>query len=755
MGIIEFRIVGLPRSVDTDELEDFVENLLRGATVQESQYFLSNNKRTIAILCIETDLSIHAGAKLLRTSKFQGTVLHVELSKSADGDSAPRTSKQNQKSREWQVAKDVAVSFYDYIQEDSTRLERASDREEVGILFREFCETTNVDTDSNLYRLESLVLIMLRQKKLIKSRRYGDKVVVSFAQGGEPGNFALETNAKDRVLQTLKEQEENKHGVVVSEAMGLLDIVPIKGWTAFHFKITMQDPSVTLNEVTVGGPQRRAFAVEKSAWPTARDKIQVVFTSFGIGLYRGSIRMNFTKDSLSFVIVRHLTVRSGDEAMDNILKPTAPFQKRKKRFHKPAVDVIPPPERNDGKSSTNPFAKLPHHKIPSEVQQLLLNKELEWELNKPDADVSLYAKFWKHLLWATEYQAYEDIQVYDMESAQLKREGRFMVLHVPGLAEGRPSVLRGDLVNVSWKGFLFKGRVHQTRLLDVLMELDGSFHKKFNQSLDTVDVRFTFSRTTLRTSHEACSKAASMMGKVMLTPNSEYAVASFERSMPRSLQWANRTLNDEQRATVFNIVKGKGRPLPYILFGPPGTGKTTTVVETVYQLNRQNEYMNVLLVAPSNDAADILVEKLSSLFPPSEMRRVIAYSRTVDQVSPTVRPYVAEGLSDVEMCTEIMSYRIIVSTVNLAARFAFYGIPRGHFGALVVDEAGHATEPEVIGVAASLMDFTRQDSQVGQLILAGDPKQLGPVITSDLCQEVWHVHVIHGTSNWNRRLQPW
>ena len=52
-----------------------------------------------------------------------------------------------------------------------------------------------------------------------------------------------------------------------------------------------------------------------------------------------------------------------------------------------------------------------------------------------------------------------------------------------------------------------------------------------------------------------------------------------------------------------------------------------------------------------------------------------------------------------------------------------------------VDEAGHATEPEVIGVAASLMDFKRPDSQVGQMILAGDPKQLGPVITSDLCQK--------------------
>lgn len=163
------------------------------------------------------------------------------------------------------------------------------------------------------------------------------------------------------------------------------------------------------------------------------------------------------------------------------------------------------------------------------------------------------------------------------------------------------------------------------------------------------------------------------------------------------------------------------------------TGKTTTVVEAVYQLVRNNEYLNILLVAPSNDAADILVEKLSSHFPPSEMKRVIAYSRSIDQVSSVVRPYVIDG--DSEMATEIMSSRIVVSTINLAARFPYHGVPRGHFGVLCVDEAGHATEPEVIGVAASLMDFKRNDAQTGQLILAGDPKQLGPVITSDLCQK--------------------
>lgn len=63
--------------------------------------------------------------------------------------------------------------------------------------------------------------------------------------------------------------------------------------------------------------------------------------------------------------------------------------------------------------------------------------------------------------------------------------------------------------------------------------------------------------------------------------------------------------------------------MPYVIFGPPETGKTTTIVETFYQLARLHKYtpeqpkLKILLVAPSNDATDILVEKL----PPTSLHR--------------------------------------------------------------------------------------------------------------------------------------
>jgi len=589
MPVIEYRIVGLPHLVDTDELEAHVERILRGASVVESQYFLSKNKRTIALLTVEAKVPIDIGAKLLRKSRFEGTILKVELSNKngvgggeAAEEPAPLTTMRKNKpktSNKWnQLAKDLVVPFYEYVKEEPDRLERASDREEVGLLFREYCQSNdaidNISPSRNR-RLESLVLMMMRKQKLMRSKRYGDKVVVAFAKE-EPGDFADESEARERVLHKMEKQSENKNGVVVSEAMGLPDIVPLKGWVSLYFQVESRDSSVQLEEVAVAGPEKRSFAVDNSMLPTTLSRqisVLVVFTSTGIGLYRGSIQMRFTDGVNSFLIVRYVTIRSGDEAMNDILKPTAPYEKKKRRREKRPDEVIPPPIEEKNRKSSNPFAQLPRHKIPKEFQQLLTTPELEYEPEKPDMDVSLYPKFWNELLWASECQAYKDIKLYDMDSVKLVREGRFMVLHVPGLAEGRPSVLRGDLVNVTWKGSLYKGRVHQTRLLDVLMELDGSFHTRFNQSLDAVDVRFTFSRTTFRTSHEGCTKAVDSMGEHMLAPKLEHEIVHFDRSVPRALLWANRSLNDEQRATVFHIVKGGRRPLPYIVFGPPGTGK--------------------------------------------------------------------------------------------------------------------------------------------------------------------------------------
>jgi hypothetical protein len=515
-------------------------------------------------------MSPEDGPRLLKKPQFddiQPSVSPLAVkAKKSNKKGKRKSNKKGKRSKTRSQANAIAIPFYEYIKADPIRLARASDRDQVTALFQDFFPHDNP-------LLEGFVMLTLRQRKLVRSKRYGNKVIVTYSQG-EPGNFPPQDERQDaraRVLQHMEVEESNKEGVSISEANGLPDIVPPKECTKFHFEISAPDDTVRLDAVTVTGPQRRAFAVENSALPLHfpnEHKVQIVFTSTGTGVYRGLFRMSFTKDDSSFVIVRRVAIKSGDKALDDILKPTSPYKKKERRVDEPPTEIVPGP-RMKRKSSSQ---LLPHHRIPSDTRELIKVGELEHTLKKPDTDVKLYAKFWKDILWASEHQAYDDIKLYDMENASLKREGHFMVLHVLGLAEGRPSVLRGDIVNVTWNNRMYEGRVKTTRLLEILIEFDRSFHQTFNHALDKVNVRFTFSRTTFRTSHEACSKAPQSMGEYMLTPKREHWIIPYPRIVPDNLQWANPTLNVEQRAAVTRIVKGGRRPLPYVLFGPPGTG---------------------------------------------------------------------------------------------------------------------------------------------------------------------------------------
>ncbi|KAI7789308.1 RNA helicase Mov10l1-like, partial [Triplophysa rosa] len=69
-------------------------------------------------------------------------------------------------------------------------------------------------------------------------------------------------------------------------------------------------------------------------------------------------------------------------------------------------------------------------------------------------------------------------------------------------------------------------------------------------------------------------------------------------------------------------------------------------------------------------------------------------------------------------------HRIVVSTCSSAGMMYQIGLRVCHFTHVFLDEAGQATEPE------TLIPIGLLSGESGQIVLAGDPKQLGPVIKS-------------------------
>lgn len=72
-----------------------------------------------------------------------------------------------------------------------------------------------------------------------------------------------------------------------------------------------------------------------------------------------------------------------------------------------------------------------------------------------------------------------------------------------------------------------------------------------------------------------------------------------------NIQFRNKKLNESQRQAIAGIIANEQL---CIVHGPPGTGKTTTLIEAIVQLVQQGE--KVLVSAPSNTAVDHLAKGL-------------------------------------------------------------------------------------------------------------------------------------------------
>lgn len=164
-------------------------------------------------------------------------------------------------------------------------------------------------------------------------------------------------------------------------------------------------------------------------------------------------------------------------------------------------------------------------------------------------------------------------------------------------------LVNSSLVNSSTK-FLFTGTVSYVDGDRMVVTVADNAPLATLQTEENVGVQLYFDETTYRLMFEALDRVINAKGnrlaylRDLFASRQKAETFSFD---PIRFPW----LNPAQEQAVNNVLRAKDVA---IVHGPPGTGKTTTLVEAIYEtLRRENQ---VLVCAQSNMAVDWISERL-------------------------------------------------------------------------------------------------------------------------------------------------
>ncbi|XP_055679175.1 putative helicase MOV-10 isoform X2 [Lutzomyia longipalpis] len=368
-----------------------------------------------------------------------------------------------------------------------------------------------------------------------------------------------------------------------------------------------------------------------------------------------------------------------------------------------------------------------------------LNSTIEHYLNS-EVTKGNYVNFWSTFIQMEDSAASEQLSKIDKFKVNLIYSQGYYLLHIPNLLEEN-MLMEGDKVHiVESKGQLDHlssqtirklkksfGRVYELKKDHVVLDFEDMIVLKDLK----YDIHFLTNRMTIQLERQALDfveqhKIQKFFFPECLTKHS----IDFH-----GFDWVNESIktNPEQQSAVIHIVQKSSFPSPYILMGPPGTGKTTTLVEAIYQILMRSPNDRILVAATSNYACDVITIRLLKFLQTSQVYRMFASSKeqNLDSIDPKLLEIsnLKGGTHYYPTIVYLSKFSVILTTLAIAGKFAQARIHSGHFQYVFIDEAGSSTEPSTLIPIAGVISSPGMIH--GQIVLAGDPMQLGPIVKCD------------------------
>ncbi|AET38877.1 ATP-dependent 5'-3' DNA helicase HCS1 Ecym_3390 [Eremothecium cymbalariae DBVPG len=235
------------------------------------------------------------------------------------------------------------------------------------------------------------------------------------------------------------------------------------------------------------------------------------------------------------------------------------------------------------------------------------------------------------------------------------------------------------------------------------------------------------------------------------------------------ISFHNQNLNDSQKKAIKFALQNEIS----IIHGPPGTGKTYTLVELIMQLVKQGQ--RILICGPSNISVDTILERLAKVIPGNLLLRFghparllpSTLAHSIDVISKSgdagsiIRDINQEINNHLLQIKKFKSYRDrkkawqeikdlrkelkqrerrVISELILAAKVVvctLHGSSSGNlcrvydfepklFNTLIIDEVSQSLEPQ-----CWIPLISHYKSNISKLVIAGDNKQLPPTIKTE------------------------